>query len=64
MKRVVEEVGTEKVVQIVTERAAPMKALGKRLMEEFPHLYWTACAAHCINLILDLVSSIALQILF
>ena len=46
MKRVVEEVGAEKVVQTVTEHAAPMKAAGKRLMEELPHLYWTACAAH------------------
>ena len=48
MKKVVEEVGAEKVVQIVTDNAAPMKAAGERLMEEFPHLYWTACAAHCI----------------
>ena len=53
MKRVVEVVGAEKRMQTVTERAAAMKAAGKRLMEEFPHLYWTACAAHCIDLIVE-----------
>ena len=53
MKRVVEEVGAEKVVRTETKRATPMKAAGKRLMEELPHLYWTACATHCIDLILE-----------
>ena len=53
MKKVVEEVGPEKVVQIVTDNAAPMKAAGRTLMEEFPNLYWTPCAAHCLDLILE-----------
>ena len=35
------------------QRAGPMKAAGKRLMEEFPNLYWIACAAHCIDLTLE-----------
>ena len=53
MKSVVQEIGPEKVVQIVTDNEAAMKASGKKLMDEFPHLYWTACAAHCIDLILE-----------
>ena len=53
MKKIIEEVGAKKVVQIVTDNATPMKAAWKRLMEEFPHLYWTACVAHCIDLILE-----------
>ena len=30
-----------------------MKAGGKKLINEFPHIYWTACAAYCIDLILE-----------
>ena len=43
MKKVVQEVGPEKIAQIVTDNAAPMKAAGRTLMEEFPNLYWTPC---------------------
>ncbi|KAL2938628.1 Protein disulfide-isomerase TMX3 [Bienertia sinuspersici] len=47
------EIGEDKVVQLVTDNEAVIKAGGKRLMEEFPHLYWTACAAHCLDLLLE-----------
>ena len=40
-------------MQIVTDNAAPMKAARSILMEEFSHLYWTTCAAHCMDLILE-----------
>ncbi|KAL2906728.1 hypothetical protein RDABS01_005438, partial [Bienertia sinuspersici] len=42
MKKVV-EVGEERVVQIVTDNEAAMKAAGKQMMEAFSHLYLTAC---------------------
>ncbi|XP_016177771.1 uncharacterized protein LOC107620063 [Arachis ipaensis] len=50
----VEFVGEENVVQIVTDNAANYKAAGERMMETRKSLYWTPCAAHCIDLILDL----------
>lgn len=53
MDKAVDEIGVEHVVQIVTDNEAAMKAAGKKLMEKRPHLYWTACAAHCIDLILE-----------
>lgn len=53
MKKVVEEIGEERVVQIVTDNEAAVKAAGKKLMEAYPHLYWTACAAHCLDLLLE-----------
>jgi len=53
MKKVVEEVGPEKVAQIVTNNATPMKAPGRTSMEEFPNLYSTLCAAHCPDIILE-----------
>ncbi|KAG8634277.1 hypothetical protein MANES_17G022250v8 [Manihot esculenta] len=53
MKEVVEEIGPSKIVQVVTDNEAAIKSGGKKLMEKFPNLYWTACSAHCIDLILE-----------
>ncbi|KAF7146230.1 hypothetical protein RHSIM_Rhsim04G0084200 [Rhododendron simsii] len=53
MDKVVEEIGEQYIVQIITDNEVAMKAAGKKLMEKRPHLYWTACAAHCIDLILE-----------
>ena len=41
------------MVQIVTDNAANYKAAGQKLMEKRKHLYWTPCAAHCIDLMLE-----------
>ncbi|KAF7832439.1 zf-BED domain-containing protein/DUF659 domain-containing protein/Dimer_Tnp_hAT domain-containing protein [Senna tora] len=46
-------VGEENVIQVITNNAANYKAAGKRLMEKRKHLYWTPCAAHCIDLMLE-----------
>jgi len=53
IKKVVEEVGVEKVVQIMTDNASAMKAAGIILMDEYPTLYWMPCAAHCLDIILE-----------
>jgi hypothetical protein len=53
MDEVIKEVGEENVVQIVTDNAANYVAAGKLLMERHPHLFWTPCAAHCIDLMLE-----------
>jgi hypothetical protein len=50
---VVEEIGEENVVQIVTDNAANYKAAGELLMQKRANLYWTPCAAHCIDLMLE-----------
>jgi hypothetical protein len=52
-KEVVLYVGAENVVQFVTDNAANYVAAGKLLEKEFPTLYWSPCAAHCINLMLQ-----------
>ncbi|KAI5444905.1 hypothetical protein KIW84_013255 [Lathyrus oleraceus] len=51
--QIVEEVGEESVVQIVTDNAANYKVVGVMLMEKRNKLYWTPCAAHCIDLMLE-----------
>ncbi|XP_052176679.1 uncharacterized protein LOC127790982 [Diospyros lotus] len=50
---IVEKVGEENVVQVVTDNAANYKAAGEMLMEKRKRLYWTPCAAHCIDLMLE-----------
>ncbi|KAH1064343.1 hypothetical protein J1N35_029330 [Gossypium stocksii] len=50
---VVEKIGENYIVQIVTDNEAAMKAAGKKLMLKRKHLYWTSCAAHCLDLCLE-----------
>ncbi|XP_058741686.1 uncharacterized protein LOC131614076 [Vicia villosa] len=50
---IVEEVGVENVVQVVTDNAANYKLAGQMLMDKRNMLYWTPCAAHCIDLMLE-----------
>ncbi|KAF1895993.1 hypothetical protein Lal_00046749 [Lupinus albus] len=49
-KEVVMYVGPENIVHIVTDNAANYVAAGRLLEKEFPHLFWSPCAAHCVNL--------------
>ncbi|KAM5551456.1 hypothetical protein ABKV19_026341 [Rosa sericea] len=55
---VVEEVGEENVVQIVTDNASNYKWAGKELMKYRSKLWWTPCAAHCIDLMLEDISKL------
>ncbi|KAL5161820.1 hypothetical protein HKD37_07G019042 [Glycine soja] len=48
---VVDFVGEENVVQVITDNAANYKAAEELLMHKRENLYWTSCAAHCIDLI-------------
>ena len=49
---VVEMIGEENVVQVITDNAANYKAAGHLLMEKRKYMYWTPCATHCNDLIL------------
>ncbi|WJX65679.1 hypothetical protein P8452_50312 [Trifolium repens] len=53
MDDIVEEVGEENVVQIVTENAPYYKVAGEMLMKKRTRLYWTPCATHSIEWILQ-----------
>ena len=50
---VVEEIGEENVVQVVTDSASALVAAGHKLEEKRTKLFWSPCAAHCIDLILE-----------
>ncbi|XP_038695504.1 uncharacterized protein LOC119992784 [Tripterygium wilfordii] len=55
---IVEEVGEELVVQFVTDNASNYKPAGKILMEKRKHIYWTPCAAHCLDLMLEKIGEL------
>ncbi|KAM7522729.1 hypothetical protein LguiA_012631 [Lonicera macranthoides] len=55
---VVTEVGEDLVIQVVTDNSANYKAAGKLLMEKRPRLWWTPCAAHCIDLVLEKIGDL------
>ncbi|XXG77329.1 hypothetical protein AAC387_Pa08g1502 [Persea americana] len=46
-------VGPNNIVQFITDNDATYKAAGKRVAEKYGTFYWTACAAHCIDLMLE-----------
>ncbi|XP_062099339.1 uncharacterized protein LOC133805231 isoform X2 [Humulus lupulus] len=55
---VVEEIGEDIVIQVVTDNASAYKAAGRLLMEKRKSLYWTPCAAHCIDLMLEKIGEL------
>ncbi|KAJ9544552.1 LOW QUALITY PROTEIN: hypothetical protein OSB04_024259 [Centaurea solstitialis] len=49
----IQKVGPDDVVQIVTDSASNNVLAGKLVEEKYPRIYWTPCAAHCIDLMLE-----------
>ncbi|KAM1606884.1 hypothetical protein ACFX1Z_027531 [Malus domestica] len=52
LKDVIKEVGLSNVVHIVTDNGLAFVKAGEIMMERYP-IYWTPCAAHCIDLIFE-----------
>ncbi|KAL4372634.1 hypothetical protein AHAS_Ahas05G0001400 [Arachis hypogaea] len=57
---VVEEIGEHNVVQVVTDNGSNYVLAGKLLMEKRPNLFWTPCAAHCLDLMLEDIGKLPL----
>ncbi|KAL5782792.1 hypothetical protein ACOSP7_007821 [Xanthoceras sorbifolium] len=53
LDKVVEETGEENVVQVITKNTSSYKAAGKMLEEKRRNLFWTPCATHCIDQMLE-----------
>ncbi|XP_075098791.1 uncharacterized protein LOC142175712 [Nicotiana tabacum] len=47
----IEKIGPSKVVQVVTDNASENVKAGGMVEGAYKNVYWTPCAAHCINLI-------------
>ncbi|KAI3904083.1 hypothetical protein MKW92_027377 [Papaver armeniacum] len=50
---IVQEVGPRNIVHFITDTTPNYKAAGKMLMNKYKTFFWSACAAHCINLMLE-----------
>jgi len=50
---VVEEIGEDNVVQVVTDDASNFLAARKMLEEKKTKLFWSPCATHFLDLILE-----------
>eukprot|EP00253_Pinus_taeda_P024452 PITA_24452 len=48
----IQEVGEKNVVHVITDNASNCVGAGKLIMEKYNHIYWTPCAAHCLDLML------------
>ena len=46
----IQDIGVHNVVQFISDNAANYVAAGRMLMDRYPSLFWTPCAAHCIDL--------------
>ncbi|KMT18372.1 hypothetical protein BVRB_2g025260 isoform A [Beta vulgaris subsp. vulgaris] len=53
IKEVVEEVGPKNILQVITPNEEGYAAIGKRLSDTYPTLYWAPCAANSIILMLE-----------
>ncbi|RVW65946.1 hypothetical protein CK203_007238 [Vitis vinifera] len=49
----IEQVGEENVIQVITDNHSSYVMAGRLLELKRPHLYWTPCAAHCLDLMLE-----------
>jgi hypothetical protein len=50
LEKRIDNIGRDKVVQVVIDNGANYKAAGKILMDRIPTLFWSPCAAHCLDL--------------
>ncbi|PRQ18377.1 putative ribonuclease H-like domain-containing protein [Rosa chinensis] len=46
------EIGPQHVVQVITDNASNCKAAGAIINARFPHIFWTPCVVHTLNLAL------------
>nr|XP_023915151.1 uncharacterized protein LOC112026694 [Quercus suber] len=54
---VVQEIGVEYIVQLITDNAFAYKKAGKKLQQKYGTLFWSPCAAHCIDLMLENIAN-------
>ncbi|KAH1047505.1 hypothetical protein J1N35_038289 [Gossypium stocksii] len=52
IKDAISEVGAQNVVQVITDNASVCKAVGSLVETQHPHIFWTPCVVHTLNLAL------------
>ncbi|XP_066353938.1 uncharacterized protein [Miscanthus floridulus] len=56
--KAIEDIGQDHVVQVVTDNASNNMGAKKLLAEKRPNIFWTSCATHTINLMLQGIGNI------
>ncbi|XP_052207042.1 uncharacterized protein LOC127811330 [Diospyros lotus] len=55
----IEQVGPQNVIQVVTDNAANNMRATKLLKVKRPNIFWTSCATHTINLMLESIGKLS-----
>ena len=55
---VVEEVGVQNILQVITNNASNYVAVRRLLEDKHPTIWWTPCATHCLDLMLEDIGKI------
>jgi hypothetical protein len=58
LEKQIDKIDRENIVQVITDNGANFKSARRLLMESIPHLFWTLCAAHCLDLLLEDIGKI------
>ena len=58
LEKKVDDIGKDKVVQVVIDNGANFKTAGKLLMERIPIVFWSPCDAHCLDLMLQEIGNL------
>ncbi|KAI3873146.1 hypothetical protein MKX03_031522 [Papaver bracteatum] len=59
---VIDEVGVQNVVQIVTYTTlGSMEEVGKQMTAKYKSIFWTFCASHCIGLMLEKIGRLGTE---
>ena len=53
LDEIIQEVGEQNVVQVITNNASNYVLARKILESKYKTIFWTPCAAHCIDLMLE-----------
>ncbi|XP_015879725.2 uncharacterized protein LOC107415835 [Ziziphus jujuba] len=50
--QVINQIGDANIVQIITDNASNFKFAGLHIKSKYPHIFWTPCVVHSLNLAL------------
>jgi hypothetical protein len=50
--KTIDEVGPFNVIQVITDNATSCKGAGKIIVRMHPHIFWSRCLVHTLNLLL------------
>lgn len=54
-QEIIDEEGADNIVQIITDNAGNFKAAGLSIEAKYPHIFWTPCVVHTLNLALKAI---------